>query len=91
MFAKLFETGVGQILVKKDSGKEGPEVRFYFQPEGLGVCSVALDGFGDDENGWDAVDKAFEQIDAETAVNVVRPAINQFCGIFTNALSEAPK
>lgn len=91
MFAKLFETEVGQILVKKDEGEQGPELRFYFQPEGLGVCSVALDGFGDDENGWGAVDKAFEEIDATVAVNVVRPAVNQVCGIFANAVSGASK
>lgn len=87
MFAKLFETDVGQILVKKDSGEDGPEVRFYFQPEGLGVCSVAFNGFGDDENGWDAADMTFETIDAQDAVNIVRPAINQFCGIVTNAIT----
>jgi len=31
MFAKLYETNVGQILIKADTDEDGcPEVRFYF-------------------------------------------------------------
>ncbi|WP_426427357.1 hypothetical protein [Pseudomonas palmensis] len=42
-FAKLFEfTDIGQVLVKLDDGDDGPEVRTYFVPDGLGVCSIAM-------------------------------------------------
>ena len=66
MFAKLYETaGHGQILVKMDSGDEGPEIRFFFQPENLGVCSVAI-GYEDDDEGWDKAEDAFSNIVDET-------------------------
>lgn len=40
-FAKLFETAIGQILVMRQSGDDGPELAFFFDPnlEPLGVCS----------------------------------------------------
>ncbi len=45
-FAKLFEfEGLGQVLVMLDRGDDGPEVRLYFKPDGLGVCSVACSNF----------------------------------------------
>ena len=38
VFAKLYETEVGQILVKIDEDDCVPECRIFFQPEGFGVC-----------------------------------------------------
>lgn len=71
-FAKLFETqDHGQILIKLDAGDDGPEVRFYFQPKGLGVCSVVVTA-KDTEKGWDAMESAFTQQTEETASKVVR-------------------
>ncbi|HEP9000241.1 TPA: hypothetical protein VDU89_006973, partial [Pseudomonas aeruginosa] len=49
-FAKLFEfEDLGQVLVMLDRGDDGPEVRLYFKPDGLGVCSVACSNFPGDE------------------------------------------
>lgn len=58
MFAKLFDhEKYGQLLVKLDTDNEGdPEVRTYFKPKGLGVCSVAA-GFKDDDEGWELAEK----------------------------------
>ncbi len=74
IFAKLFvlET-IGQVLVKLDDGENGPEVRLYFQPEGLGVCSTAFN-FKADESGseWDKAEKAFEMVDSDKAEKIVR-------------------
>ena len=72
MFAKIFDTEEhGQILVKKDSDTAGdPEIRTFFIPEELGVCSVAL-GFPDTEAGWSSLDKAFESVDEKWAAKHV--------------------
>src|SRR5579859_5483453 len=72
-FCKLYETEQGQILVKLDAGKdEAPEVRFYAQPEGLGVCSHAVT-YADSDAGWDRAEAQFAQIDQAKAMEVVRP------------------
>lgn len=72
-FAKLFQfEEIGQVLVKLDDGDEGPEVRIYFQPENLGVCSTAFN-FEEDQKGteWEKAEKAFEMVDEKTALSVV--------------------
>ena len=70
-FCKLFETEVGQILVKADTSEDGePEVRFYFSPKGLGICSMALT-FNDTDEGWANQESAFEKITEESALGVV--------------------
>lgn len=71
-FAKLFEfDDIGQVLVKLDSGEDGPEVRFYFHPEGFGVCSMAVNFKGDEDAQWDAAEAAFELVDAAKAESMV--------------------
>ena len=66
-FAKLYGVGDGQILVKIDEAEDGaPEVRFYFQPPGLGVCSMALK-FQDSYDGWDKAEAAFEAVTEDSA------------------------
>lgn len=44
-FAKIFESEKhGQILIKKDINENDYiEIRIYFKPSGLGICSVALE------------------------------------------------
>lgn len=72
-FAKLFHfEDIGQVLVKLDDGDEGPEVRIYFHPENLGICSTAFN-FEEDEKGteWEKAEKAFELVDEKTAEGVV--------------------
>lgn len=76
-FAKLFHfEDIGQVLVKRDSNDDGPEVRFYFQPEGLGICSVALNFKGSDAEQADAADEGFALTDREKAETIVRSALN---------------
>ena len=76
MFAKLYKTKLGQILVKFDTdGDEcNPEVRFYFRPDGLGVCSTAI-VFNDDDSGWDKAEKLFNEINKKRAVKTVTKII----------------
>lgn len=67
-FAKLFGAPDNQVLVKLDADPEShaPEVRIYFQPPSLGVCSFAL-GFPDSEEGWDKAEAAFAAMDEAEA------------------------
>jgi len=81
MFAKLFEAEIGQVLVKIDYGDEGPEVRFFFKPDGHGVSSVAITGFKDDEEGWESAEKYFETIDEDRAITIAREAIESIAGL----------
>jgi hypothetical protein len=75
MFAKLYETEVGQILVKMDSNEEyAPEVRFYFEPQGLGVCSLAT-SFKDNAEGWDNQEKYFNEMSKEQATSIVKATL----------------
>lgn len=66
-FAKLWGSDGDQVLVKLDTGPDSdPEVRIYFQPENLGVCSFAL-GFHDDDSGWDQAEAYFNSMTEEQA------------------------
>ena len=72
MFAKLYDTDVGQILVKLDEGEDGAEVRIYFKPKGLGVCSVSLSWAEDTEDEqWANADAAFEKLTEEKCFTLV--------------------
>ena len=75
MFAKLFETEIGQVLVKLDTDPdEGrPEVRIYFQPEGAGVCSLSF-SFKDNDEGWGLAEKVFDKTNEAGALRAVREA-----------------
>ena len=75
MFAKLFDNPkYGQILVKRDvNTEEAPEVRIYFSPPEMGVCSVAF-GFADSEDGDKKADKCFYEMDESKAADVVAKA-----------------
>lgn len=78
-FAKLFDTEHGQILVKIDAGEDSaPEVRFFAEPPGLGVCSVAL-AFEDSDEGWDTAEQAFEKVDIEMAIRATAQ-LRKFAG-----------
>ena len=73
-FAKLFKfDDIGQVLVKIDEEENGVEVRVYFQPKGLGVCSTAFNfkpTADKDEN--DVAEEVFESIDEEKAYKIVK-------------------
>lgn len=76
-FAKLFKfEDIGQVLVKLDDGDDCPEVRFYFMPKGLGVCSVAVSFKADNEDGeWEKAEKAFAMVDEAKARDLVENAL----------------
>ena len=77
-FAKLYETRLGQILVKQDDGENGAEVKIYFTPEKLGVCSVGLNWPKDDcETQWEKADSAFEKMTEESAVSMVSEVLEK--------------
>jgi hypothetical protein len=83
MFAKLFESQkYGQILVKIDSASDDDmaEVRFFFQPKDLGVCSCAICFEGSDA-GWGLAEKAFEKADLAFAESIVSTAGGQLPGL----------
>lgn len=69
MFAKLYDTDKGQIVVMLQSNDEGnPEIRFFVEPPGLGVCSMAFSFDGDDDNTWNAAEASFDKVDEAMAV-----------------------
>ncbi|MEQ1560396.1 MAG: hypothetical protein ABL933_15855 [Methyloglobulus sp.] len=80
MFAKLYGE-INQVLVKLDTNDEGnPELRFYTKPEGLGVCSLALE-FADTDEGWDKAEKALREMTAEmvyTMANKIKESTKDF-------------
>ena len=60
------------ILIKLDSSQENhPEVRVYFEPEGLGVCSFALSWDDDSDESWDKAEKAFNEMGEKKARQAV--------------------
>ena len=73
MFEKLYETELGQILVKQDDGDDGAEVKIFFELEGLGVCSVALSWKQDDnETQRKKADSAFEKMTENAVTELVK-------------------
>lgn len=67
-FAKIFRDEAGrQILVTRDAGDAGePAVKVSIEPEGFGVCYMAL-RYDDDDNGWDTRDEVFAAFTEEEA------------------------
>lgn len=41
-FAKLTGAGNRQIVAMRSYGEDGPQVAYYFQPAGLGVCTAEI-------------------------------------------------
>jgi hypothetical protein len=84
MFAKLYESNrFGQILVKidTDSDEGRPEVRFYFKPKGLGVCSAALI-FADSDQGWELAEEAFQQLSLEKGESMIESLAGDIPSLF---------
>lgn len=82
-FAKLFETALGQILVMRQGGDNGPEIVFFFDPDvdGVGVCSFKI-GYADSAEGEAKADAAFEGIDEENALQTAATQIEGIKEIF---------
>lgn len=82
-FCKLFQSeAYGQILVKLDQDSNcDPEVRYFFKPKDLGVCSAAI-GFQDTNSGWDAAEALFAKTEQGEAETVVADWVAQAEGMF---------
>ena len=59
-----------------ESEEHEAEVRIYFEPKGLGVCSTAL--YLDD---WDAAEEAFDKLDEQLCLDIIESLIEQFGGL----------
>ena len=71
-FAKLYETGDGQILVKIGARDDGcPEVKFYAETRELGVCATSVI-FEDCEEGWHNAEDLFERTDERLALAIAK-------------------
>lgn len=70
-FAKIFPvTKYDQIvMIKKQDDAGAPEIKFFFKPEGYGVCSFSI-GF-DDDAAEKRVEDAFENIFKKDAIEIV--------------------
>lgn len=78
MFAKLYGTDDDQILVKMDEVDSSPEIRFFFQPNGLGVCSFALSfTHGDPAKAGEMCEEAFAKVTEASARELVRATVEQ--------------
>lgn len=74
-FAKLWGED-DQVLVKIDEGDQGPELAIYFNPTNLGICNFSLKFTDKDKDkAWEKCEKAFEQMDEQTARSLVARAI----------------
>lgn len=72
MFAKLFDTTFGQVVVFKQTNDDlEPEIRFYFEPKSLGVSSTAF-SYSDDDDGWKCQLDGFDKITLEMAEAVAK-------------------
>ena len=68
MFAKLYETSEGQILVKRGTNPDGdPAVNICFEVEGVVRCETL---FAFEDN--DKADKCFESMNEPKALDMVR-------------------
>lgn len=67
-FAKIFDSKKhGQIVaIKQKNDEELPEIKVFFYPEGLDVCSIGI-GFTDDDDGWEKRDRGFEALTVKEA------------------------
>jgi len=86
VFAKLYETEEhGQILVMLDSNDENgrPQVKVYFEPDNLGVCSVGLNYNSDitEDEQWSAAEKSFNNFTEEFASGIVKNVKADISGI----------
>ena len=72
MFAKLFERGERQVLVKIDQGDDlKPEVRFFTEPDDFGVCSAAISFKDDSDKSWEDAEKIFDRANEKNSFEFV--------------------
>lgn len=71
-FCRTFEVSRYQqiVMIKKQSEEGAPEIRFFFQPEGYGVCHFGI-GWTDDEDAEKKADEAFKNMVPREVIEIV--------------------
>ena len=71
-FAKIFENKrLGQVIIMKKQTELGaPELRFFFQPEGFGVCEFAI-GFNDQDASESRFEEAYNEMTPQIAYEII--------------------
>jgi hypothetical protein len=79
-FAKLYEhEGIGQVLVMKTGNDEGaPSLKFIINLDGEEVAAGPT--YRDDDDGWASLDKAFDKVDEQTAVDYAKALVDMMGG-----------
>lgn len=78
-FAKTFNIGkYEQIVVIRGQDRDGaPEIRFFFKPDGFGVCNFGIAPNDDDAGVERRLDQAFDQMTGQEAVEIVDGWLSQ--------------
>lgn len=58
------------VMIKKQSEEGAPEIRFFFQPEGYGVCNFGI-GWNDDEDAEKKSEEAFSKMVPREVIEIV--------------------
>ena len=71
-FAKVYDNKrFGQIIIMKKQTEIGaPELRFFFQPEGFGVCEFAI-GFNVQDATEERFNLAFTEMNLRIAIEII--------------------
>lgn len=77
-FAKIFDnTKYGQVLVKLDTNDEHqPEIRFFFHPDQLDVCSMAI-LFKNEETCDENSERAFLELTEEKVEKAIGLSVEE--------------
>lgn len=72
-FAKVYDNKrYNQIVMMKQQDESGAlEIRFFFNPEGFGVCSFAIGFNAEDPDCEKKVETAFEKITPREIIEVI--------------------
>ena len=84
-FAKLFNIeGIGQVVVMLQGADEtgNPEIRCFAAPEGLGVCSIAVQTDNDSDDTWDRMEALLKSRNEENILPMIKPLLDAANGIF---------
>ncbi len=81
IFAKIFDIPeIGQILIRKTTNDEGqPAIAFEIDHDAM--VPEIKNAFVDTDDGWDARDKIFEEIDFEKAEEAAKSLHSMVEGI----------
>lgn len=72
-FAKTFDIKrFEQIVVMRGQDKDGaPEIRFFFKPEGFGLCNFGIAPNDDEQDNSHRLDAAFAEMTGQQATEIV--------------------